>query len=419
VSDRDHARAVLERFAERAFRGQKPAADYLDRLVSLFEARAAAGDQFETAIRVPLSVLLASPGFLYLNEPGAEQKPRALSAWEMASRLSYFLWSAPPDGTLLDLARTGELLEPAVSTAQVDRMLDDPRSRDFVQGFVHQWLRIDRLDFFQFNPRLYRDFDESTKAAARNEVYESFAHLLGANGSLRHLLKADYVMVNGLLANYYGLEGVVGDEFRKVALAADSPRGGLLGMAAILAMGSNGETTNPVERGAWVLRKLLHDPPPPAPPNVPQLSRLEGKLLTTRERLTAHREEPQCASCHRKIDPIGFGLENFNAAGKWRTTDGYEKRGVGKKEWAIEASGAFHRGPEFQDYFALRDIVAGQTERFARGMTEALIEYSLGRPFGFTDETLAEAMVNRARQKDFAIREFVHTLVSSAEFRRK
>jgi hypothetical protein len=190
-------------------------------------------------------------------------------------------------------------------------------------------------------------------------------------------------------------------------------------MAAILAMGSNGETTSPVERGAWVLRKLLHDPPPPAPPNVPQLSRLEGKLLTTRERLAAHMEEPQCASCHRKIDPIGFGLEHFNAAGKWRTTDGYEKRGVGKKEWAIEASGSFHRGPAFRDYFELRDIVADKTDRFARGLTEALIEYSLGRPFGFTDETLAEAMVNRAKQKDFALREFVHALVSSPEFHRK
>jgi len=278
---------------------------------------------------------------------------------------------------------------------------------------------MDRLDFFQFNTRLYRDFDESAKAAARTEVYESFAHLLASNGSLRQLLKADYVMANGLLATYYGLEGVSGDEFRKIPLPAGSPRGGLLGMAAILAMGGNGEHTSPVERGAWVLRKLLHDPPPPAPPNVPQLARLEGKLLTTRERLAAHMEEPQCASCHRKIDPIGFGLENFNAAGKWRTEDTYEKRGVGKKTWPIDPSGQFHNGPAFKDYLELRDLVASRAAGFARGFTEALIEYALGRPFGFTDEALAEAVVARAEAKDFALREFLHALVASPEFGRK
>jgi hypothetical protein len=419
VSDRDYARAVLERFAGRALRGQKPGAEFLEGLMRLFDARTAAGDRFDVAIREPLSVILASPGFLYLSEPGEEQKPRKLAPLEIASRLSYFLWSAPPDGILLALADRGELLKPEVLDAQVDRMLEDVRSREFVHGFVHQWLRLDRLDFFQFSTKLYRDFDESTKTAARTEVYESFAHLIASNGSLQNLLKSDYVMVNGLLANYYGLEGVAGDEFRKVSLPADSPRGGLLGMAAILAMGSNGEHTSPVERGAWVLRKLLHDPPPPAPPNVPQISRLEGKLLTTRERLAAHREEPQCASCHRKIDPIGFGLENFNAAGKWRTKDSYEKRGVGKKEWEIDPAAAFHRGPAFSNYFELRDIVASRADAFARGLTEALIEYSLGRPFGFTDESLANAMVTRAKSRDFALREFIRALVSGEEFQRK
>ena len=199
-------------------------------------------------------------------------------------------------------------------------------------------------------------------------------------------------------------------------LAADSPRGGLLGMAAILAMGSNGERTSPVERGAWILRKLLHDPPPPAPKNVPQLSRLENKILTARERIIAHQEEPQCAQCHRKIDPIGFGLENFNAAGKWRTDETYEKRGVGKKTWQIDPSGAFHNGPAFKDYFELRDLIAARPERFARGFTEHLIEYALGRPFGFLDEPLADEIVMRANEKNFAITEFIHALAASREF---
>ena len=196
-------------------------------------------------------------------------------------------------------------------------------------------------------------------------------------------------------------------------------------MAAIHAMGSDGIVSSPVERGAWVLRHLLNDPPPPAPPNVPQISRLESKILTTRERLLAHQEEAQCASCHRKIDPIGFGLENFNAAGKWRTEDSYRLRNkkgqpVGKaKTWAIDASGAFHNGPSFDNYYALRDLIAAREEDFARGFTEHLIEYALGHPFGFTDEDLAKEIVSSAKSKQFTLSEFVHTLVESQAFRTK
>jgi hypothetical protein len=417
--DADHARAILEQFAVRAFRGWQPDPDYIDKLTKLFEARVKSGDAFVDAIKQPLSVVLASPRFLYLAEPAAEGRRRRLTDLELATRLAYFLWSAPPDDALLALARSGELQQADVLAAQIDRMIDDPKSHEFVAGFVHQWLDMDRLDFFQFNTQLYRDFDESTKAAARREVYLTFEHLLRHNESLRSLLKADFVIVNGLLAAYYGLAGVAGDEFRKVSLPEDSPRGGLLGMAAVLAMGSNGEQSSPVERGAWVLRKLLHDPPPPAPPNVPQITRLEGKLLTTRERLLAHQEEPQCASCHRKIDPIGFGLENFNAVGKWRTQDSYEKKGVGKKEWQIDPTGAFHKGPAFQNYFELRDLIAERADDFARGFTEDLIEYALGRPYGFADDELAAQIVARAKGKDLSVREFIHALVASETFHRK
>ena len=184
-------------------------------------------------------------------------------------------------------------------------------------------------------------------------------------------------------------------------------------------MGGNGQSTSPVERGAWVLRKLLHDPPPPAPPNVPQLARLGGKLLTTRERLLAHQEQPQCASCHRKIDPIGFGLENFDAAGKWRTEDSYERKGVGQKTWQVDPAAAFHKGPAFKDFFELRDIIASKPEALARGFAEALIEYALGRPVAFSDDDLATGIVRQAHQKDFALREFIHALVASAAFHTK
>jgi len=187
-------------------------------------------------------------------------------------------------------------------------------------------------------------------------------------------------------------------------------------MAAILAMGSNGERTSPVERGAWVLRKLLHNPPPPAPPNVPQLDRLAGKPISPRERLLAHQEEPQCLQCHRKIDPIGFGLENFNAAGKWREIDHDPQT---KKDWPIDPAGQFHHGPTFQTYFDLRDQIAAQSENFARGFTEALIEYALGRPYGFIDTELADDIVKKAKAKNFAMREFFIALAFSKEFHSK
>ncbi|MEY5008945.1 MAG: hypothetical protein RLZZ253_84, partial [Verrucomicrobiota bacterium] len=411
----ERARAVLASFAQRAFRGQKPEPSFSDRLQALYETRRKSGEPWEVAIRTPLSVILASPGFLYLSEPGTEKKPRDLTQVELASRLSYFLWSAPPDDELL----SANLADPAVLVGQVDRLMASEKAGEFVRGFVHQWLGMERLDFFQFDTKQFRDFDESAKAAARREVYETFAHLLRENGSLTRLLKSNEIFVNGLLATYYGIEGVNGDAFQKVQLQPGSPRGGLLGMAAILAMGSNGERTSPVERGAWVLRKLLHNPPPPAPPNVPQITRLENQLLNTRQRLGAHQEEPQCLQCHRKIDPIGFGLENFNAAGKWRTEETYEKRGVGKKTWPVDASGQFHNGPAFKDYFELRDRIAARPEAFARGFTEALIEYALGRPYGFTDAALADGIVARAGAAHFGVREFLVALITSREFARK
>lgn len=430
ASNRDHARAVIAAFAERAFRGKQPRAEYLNKLLALYDTRRKAGDAHEIALKQPLSVVLASPGFLYLQELGSasalqnvspvHQKQRLnLSPIELASRLSYFLWSAPPDEQLLALARSGDLPKREILAREVDRLIADPRADEFVSGFVHQWLDMERLDFFQFDTKQFRDFDESAKAAARREVYETFTHLLRNNASLGRLLKSDEVVINGLLANYYGLDGVSGDEFRVVKLPADSPRGGLLGMAAILAMGSNGQVSSPVERGAWILRKLLHDPPPPAPKNVPQLTRLENQLLTTRERIIAHQEQPQCLQCHRKIDPIGFGLENFNAAGKWRTEETYEKRGVGKKTWIIDPSGAFYKGPAFKDYFELRDQIAAREAEFARGFTEALIEYALGRPYGFSDESMAESIVQQAATKQYSLRDFVTALVTSREFQQK
>jgi hypothetical protein len=199
-----------------------------------------------------------------------------------------------------------------------------------------------------------------------------------------------------------------------------------MGMSAILFMGGNGERTSPVERGAWVLRKLLNEPPPPAPANVPALTRLSDKALDTRERLRAHQEDPQCANCHRKIDPIGLGLENFDAVGLWRTEDAYQvKDSAGKadpnkvKRWTIDPVAAFHRGPEFHSFEEMREHIFERRGQFARGFSGAVLEYALGRPAGFRDEPLISAMVTDAERKDLAIREFVRTLVKSEAFRSK
>jgi Protein of unknown function (DUF1592)/Protein of unknown function (DUF1588)/Protein of unknown function (DUF1587)/Protein of unknown function (DUF1585)/Protein of unknown function (DUF1595)/Planctomycete cytochrome C len=409
-------REIILDFTTRAFRGTKPDAAFVDGIMKLYETRRTRGDTHEQALTEALSIVLAAPGFLYLSEPAQPGRRRELTTPELAARLAYFLWSAPPDDELL---AAEDLHSDKVLEAQMDRLLASPKSRAFTTGFVNQWLGLDRLDFFQFNAREFPEFDDSLKAAARAEVLQTFEHLLRTEGSLSRLLKSDEVVVNGLLASFYGLRDVTGDTWRPVKLPADSPRGGLLGMSAILAMGSNGELTSPVERGAWMLRKLLHDPPPPAPPNVPQLSRLADRPLSPRERLLAHQEQPQCAQCHRKIDPLGFGLENFDAIGRWRATETYARDPGGRKAWPIDAGGAFFKGPVFSGYFQLRDLVAARSESFARGFTEALVEYALGRPFGFADEALADDMVKRAKAKEFSIREILRALVVSREFRTK
>ncbi|MGB8852830.1 MAG: DUF1592 domain-containing protein [Pirellulales bacterium] len=436
-------RTLLDRVATRAFRGVKPDTDYIDRLVAVYEGQRAAGKAFAEAVVEPLAVILASPAFLYLNEPvavasaaeatAAAEIDRSLSDLELASRLSYFLWAAPPDDELLAAATSGSLRTPEGLAAQTARLIADRRSFDFAQGFTHQWLDVDRLDFFRFDQQLYPDFDDSTREAAKGEIYHTFHTLLTDDIDARTLLKSDFVVVNGLLAAYYGLDDggkpIQGMNYRKVGLPADSIRGGLVATAAVLGMGSNGERTSPVERGAWVLRKLLNDPPPPAPANVPQLSRLDGQNITTRERLRLHQEEPQCAQCHRVIDPIGFGLENFDAAGRWRTEEHTYKRDwvikggphgkVVASSFPIEPAGAFHDGPAFKDYFELRDLIAARGDDFLRGLVENLYAYALGRPVSFTDSEVIESLVAHAKANGGGLGSIIQSIVATSEFRTK
>jgi hypothetical protein len=436
--DDAYAREILARFAATAFRGKTVRPGYLDKLVGHYSERRAAGDAFEQALKEPLGIVLSSPSFLYLNETGA-MPPAApatgptktappspsrvpLTGPELATRLAYFLWGGPPDEELLALGLSEELAQPSVLEAQARRLLASPKSWRLITGFTPQWLGMERLDFFQFNARLYPGFDDSVKRAARDEVFHTMHTILTENLPVTTLLKSDFVVINELLANYYGLKAA-GREFRKVAVSAETPRGGLLGMAAVLAMGSDGERSSPVERGAWVLRKLLHDPPPPAPPNVPQLSRHAGKLLSARELLTSHMEEPQCAQCHQRIDPIGYGLEHFNAAGLWRAVEvaeiasGYNVRK--SKDHPIDASGTLPDGTPFDGFFQLRDALAKREKAFASGLIENLVSYALGRPAQFTDEELCADIQVQARKRGLTLQAIIEALVASRAFQAK
>lgn len=452
------ARQVIESFATLAFRGRAVRSEFVDRLVGHFEERTQLGDSFFEAIKTPLSIVLASPKFLYILEPSErapgdvqERSPQSLvnlpdtkkpvgksptipesasarvplTNIELANRLSYFLWAGPPDERLMSYVEAGRLGEAnLLSTGfmnEVDRVLADPRANRFIAGFAHQWLHMTRLDFFQFNPRLYPKFDASLRGSARREVYETIRTVLDEDLPLVTLLKADFVVVDDLLADYYDLGEMRGSAFRKVAVPSGMPRGGLLSMAATLAMGSDGERSSPVERGAWVLRKLLHDPPPPAPANVPQLSRFGDKLMPARELLLAHQEQAQCAQCHRRIDPIGFAMQNFDAAGQWRDEEYAEFftfwKSIQKKQlFPIDPAGRLPDGREFADFFGLRDAVAEHEEDFVRGLIEHLIEYALGRPCGFSDAELVETILKRTQSKGMTLRAAIHALVESPEF---
>ena len=416
--DAAYAKAIIEKFASRAFRVKQPDPEFIERLAGMFSAELAGGKDFHEALKQPLAIVLASPGFLYLREPvQPEEKKRELSSEELAVRLSYFLWSSPPDDELLGAAKKGELETPAGLAKQTNRLLADERAVEFVSGFTHQWLHMERLDFFQFNGVRYPSFDDSVRAAARNEVYETILNLIHRKKPLGELLKSDTILINDLLADFYGIEKVRGRHFREVKVPDQMPRGGLLGMSAVLAMGSDGERSSPVERGAWVLSKLLHNPPPPAPANVPQLSRHEDKLLPARKLLEAHMEEAQCAQCHRKIDPIGYGLEHFNAVGLWREMELVGDRKT--KEHPIDDSGTLPDGTKFDGFFELRDRIAEREEDFARGFVEHLIEYALGRPYGFSDQDLCEAILANGEKNGRTLNAYIEGLVQSKAFGRK
>ncbi|GAA4446734.1 DUF1592 domain-containing protein [Novipirellula rosea] len=422
-----HARRLIESFATRAFRKRPPAEEYVDKLVGRYLEKRKSGQNHVASIIDSYALILSSPGFIYMLEPRGGDHPERLTDRELAVRLAYFLWSAPPDAELYAAADAGTLSRGDVLRAQTNRLLQDPRSDEFISSFTHQWLDMVRLDMFDFDARFHPEFDQAVRRSAREEVYSTIRHVLDQQLPLGTLLKADFVMINDVLADFYSLPGVEGPHFRRMQVPPTSPRGGLLGTAAIHVMGADGTRSVPAVRGAWILKHLLHDPPPPPPANIPQLSRLAGEPRSGRELQTLHQDAPQCAQCHRKIDPIGFGLENFTAAGLWREVETVyvdssdaKKFKLSKSEsFDIDPSGTLIRGEEFSNYFELRDAIAGYDDAFARGFTEHLIAYALGRSYQISDHNLASEITQQASEEGDRIDAFIHALVQSEKFQTK
>ena len=408
-----YAASVLKRLASKAFRSKVPDPLYLRSLLMQFKDNRERGMSLRDALLDPMALVLTSPSFLYKAEV---PEGRVVSQKELASRLSYFLWSSPPDEELLTLAKKRQLSTPRVLEQQVARMLLDDRADHFIEGFCFQWLGMDRLGLFPFNTGRHKGFDNAVMESARREVFESVKHVIRNDLPAKNLLGANYIVINDVLADHYELKGVKGHTFRKEFVPPGTPRGGFLGMTAILAMGSNGDESSPIERGVWVLRHLLDMAPPPAPPNVPQLERLETESLSVRERVKLHQEAPQCSQCHKFIDPVGYGLEQFDAAGRWRLNN---LMNHDDREKLINASGNLPFGESFHDFYGLRIAVYKQSYKFAQVLVKELLAYSLGRPYQFIDEDLTVEILKRTQPEGYKLNDLITQLVLSRTFQRK
>lgn len=380
---REAAGEIVTRFATRAFRRPvKP--DEVEGCLSLYDLAEKEGERFEDCVRLALARVLVSPHFLFrveLDPPDAEPgKSYPINEFELASRLSYFFWSSMPDQELFELATAGRLR--AELGPQIARMLKDERSAAFMKNFAGQWLTLRKLATVSPDPQTFPEFDTDLRSAMVRETELFFEAVVREDRSIFDLLDADFSFVNERLARHYGIEGVSGSQFQRVKLPAN--RGGVLTQASVLTLTSNPTRTSPVKRGKWVLEQLLNTPPPPPPPDVPQLD--EGKQLSgsLRQRLEQHRANALCASCHQRMDPLGFAFENYDAIGRWREKDG---------EFAIDASGVLPSGETFQGPAELKNILKQQRDLFRRCLTEKILTYALGRGLEHYDYCAVDKIV--------------------------
>jgi Protein of unknown function (DUF1592)/Protein of unknown function (DUF1588)/Protein of unknown function (DUF1587)/Protein of unknown function (DUF1595)/Protein of unknown function (DUF1585)/Planctomycete cytochrome C len=405
----ESARQVITRFAERAFR-RPVTPEEIERVLKIFRLAHARGESYERAVQLSLTTVLASPQFLFLVEPGEAGPDRPLTEYELASRLSYFLWSSMPDDELFREARAKSLRSNL--RKQVGRMLDDPRSDQFVENFTGQWLQLRKLAGVARDKELFGSFDESLRDAMRGETERYFAHILRKNRSVLELLDSDYTFVNETLARHYQIEGVKGTGFRQVALS-DRRRGGVLTHASVLTLTSNPNRTSPVKRGQWILQQILGTPPPPPPPEVAKLdeSKQAADTASLRDRMEIHRTKPECATCHQQMDPMGFALENFDAIGRWRSADG---------EFPIDPSGELIGGRKFADVQELKRLLSStSSKKFARTLIENMLTYSLGRGLETYDYCLVEDIRKQLVADDHRIQSIVFGIVESQAFQNR
>jgi len=407
------ARKILATLARRAYRGDVSKED-LQTLQDFYQ-RGRQDGSFDTGIDLALRRMLSSPKFLVRVERDPASLPAGsayrLSDLEIASRLSFFLWSSIPDDPLLDVASKGGLKTPAGIDQQVRRMLADPKSQAFVDNFVGQWLQLRNLKTKQPNSHEFPDFDDNLRTALGTEAEMFFASIMREDRSVVDLMTADYTFLNERLARHYGIPNVYGTHFRRVTLKDDTRRG-LLGKGAVLMVTSHPHRTSPVLRGKWVLENILGSPPPPPPDVVPPFDEEAGaaKPKSVRERMEQHRRNPACASCHRMIDPAGLALENFDAIGGWRTRDG------GTRGAPVDASGQLIDGTQINGVVELRAALLREPEIFVRTMTEKLMTYALGRGLTATDMPAVRTVVRDSARDQYRFSSVILEIVRSVPF---
>ena len=406
------ATKLLSTLARRAYR--RPVTDEdLQALMGLYRTGRSEGG-FEAGIQLALEGMLVSPKFLFRIERDPENVATGaayrISDLELASRLSFFLWSSIPDDELLGLAERGRLKDPAVLDRQIQRMLADSRASTLVENFAGQWLYLRNIRQVSPDPRVFPQFDDELRQAFRRETELLFESMLREDRSVLDLLNADYTFVNERLARHYQIPNVYGSHFRRVKLELEEEeRRGLLGQGSILTVTSHANRTSPVVRGKWVLENLLGTPPPPPPPDVPALeeNNEEARNLTMRQRMEQHRANPACASCHKLMDPIGFALDNFDAIGQWRTAVGGN---------TLDVSGVFPDGTPFEGPTELRNILRSRPGQFIHTVTEKLLTYALGREVEYTDAPAIRQIIREAGSSDYRWASLISSIIKSTPF---
>ena len=409
-----YAREVLAKFMRRAWRRPVSAAEIDQKLALFTKLRPQCKDAQEAVVEV-LATAVSSPKFLYLVRAGGEPGKRGqrISDFELANRLSFFLWSSGPDEELLTLAAKGKLRDPAVLQAQTQRLLANPKAKRFARHFTRQWLGLESLDFVKIDTKSYGNFDPLLMEAMREEPVAFFGEVLRRNRTVMDFLQSDYAMVNDRLARHYGLPEVIGTELRPAKLVPLNRRGGVLTQAGLLAMNSNGKDSNPLKRGIWLLENLLNDPPPPPPPAVPEIDLADPEILklTLKQRMEDHRNDPACISCHSKIDPWGIAFENFNAVGLWRDKIGNEP---------VDAASVLFNKDELRGVKGLKDyLLANRQDQFARAMAHKMAAYALGRPLSFGDRSQVDRITADLRKRGDGLADLVFLIVKSELFRQK